>query len=72
MYYTNNGATQLIGNVLTSDWITPSLTPWTDLNSGFRMLHICESKQKLYPPIYFGTMENRTTPSRLHFCTSQC
>lgn len=43
IFYTNNGTVQNRDTALVSSWITPSLTPLTNLNSGFRMYEIDSS-----------------------------
>ncbi|GJE85857.1 sphingomyelin phosphodiesterase [Phanerochaete sordida] len=40
IFYTNNGTVQSRDTALTPSWITPSLTPLTNLNSGFRMYEV--------------------------------
>lgn len=37
IYYRNNGTNQTAGNAIASAWVGPSITPLTNLNSGFRM-----------------------------------
>ncbi|KAF9062914.1 sphingomyelin phosphodiesterase [Rhodocollybia butyracea] len=40
IFYANNGTVMNAENALTTAWITPSITPLTDLNSGFRVYEI--------------------------------
>ncbi|RAL59825.1 hypothetical protein DID88_000454 [Monilinia fructigena] len=40
LYYSNNGTVQDSSTALTTGWIGPSVTPLTNLNSGYRMYEI--------------------------------
>lgn len=40
VYYTNNGTNQTAGNAINNAWVGPSLTPLTDLNSGYRLYEV--------------------------------
>ncbi|KAF2162056.1 hypothetical protein M409DRAFT_69292 [Zasmidium cellare ATCC 36951] len=40
IYYANNGTNQSLNTALTPGWIGPSVTPLTNLNSGFRMYEV--------------------------------
>lgn len=40
IYYANNGTRQTSENALVPGWIGPSVTPLTNLNSGFRMYEV--------------------------------
>lgn len=40
VFYANNGTSQTSANALTNAWVGPSLTPLTNLNSGYRMYEI--------------------------------
>lgn len=40
IYYTNNGTNQTAENAIANAWVGPSLTPLTNLNSGYRMYEI--------------------------------
>lgn len=40
IYYANNGSDTSSANALTTGWIGPSVTPLTNLNSGFRMYEV--------------------------------
>ncbi|KAL8736504.1 MAG: hypothetical protein Q9166_000296 [cf. Caloplaca sp. 2 TL-2023] len=40
IYYANNGSDISSSNALTTGWIGPSVTPLTNLNSGFRMYEV--------------------------------
>ena len=49
IYYANNGTnrnnSQGINDALTPGWIGPSVTPLTNLNSGFRMYEVDTGEQ---------------------------
>ncbi|KAI9511896.1 Metallo-dependent phosphatase-like protein [Russula earlei] len=40
IYYTNNGTNQTAQTAITTSWIGPSVTPFTNLNSGFRVYEV--------------------------------
>ena len=40
IYYSKNGTVQTAANALTPGWIGPSVTPLTNLNSGFRLYEV--------------------------------
>lgn len=40
IYYANNGTVQNAANALNVGWIGPSVTPLTNLNSGYRMYEV--------------------------------
>ncbi|KAK5122844.1 hypothetical protein LTR85_003759 [Meristemomyces frigidus] len=40
IYYANNGTNQSLSTALNTGWIGPSVTPLTNLNSGFRMYEV--------------------------------
>lgn len=40
IYYNNNGTNQTAENAITNAWVGPSLTPLTNVNSGYRMYEI--------------------------------
>ncbi|PSS02476.1 Metallo-dependent phosphatase-like protein [Coniella lustricola] len=40
VYYANNGTNQTAGNALNNAWVGPSLTPLTNLNSGYRLYEV--------------------------------
>ncbi|CAK7206019.1 hypothetical protein SEUCBS139899_008802 [Sporothrix eucalyptigena] len=40
VYYRNNGTNQTADNAIASAWVGPSITPLTNLNSGFRMYEV--------------------------------
>ncbi|ROW08824.1 hypothetical protein VMCG_02745 [Cytospora schulzeri] len=40
VYYTNNGTNQSAENAIANAWVGPSITPLTNLNSGYRMYEI--------------------------------
>lgn len=48
IYYANNGTVQTSENALTLGWIGPSVTPLTNLNSGFRMYEVDTGSFEIY------------------------
>ena len=40
IYYSNNGTTRDLSHATNVGWIGPSLTPLTNVNSGFRMYEV--------------------------------
>ncbi|KAJ4357130.1 uncharacterized protein N0V89_001705 [Didymosphaeria variabile] len=48
IYYANNGTNQSAGNALTTGWIGPSVTPLTNLNSGFRLYEVDTGDFNIY------------------------
>ncbi|CAK7567951.1 MAG: hypothetical protein SEPTF4163_005929 [Sporothrix epigloea] len=40
VYYKNNGTNQTAENAIASAWVAPSITPLTNLNSGFRLYEV--------------------------------
>lgn len=40
IYYNNNGTSQTAENAIASAWVGPSLTPLTNVNSGYRMYEV--------------------------------
>ena len=48
IYYANNGTNQSSDNALTTGWICPSVTPLTNLNSGFRMYEVDTGSFEIY------------------------
>jgi hypothetical protein len=40
IYYSHNGTNQTAANALASAWVGPSITPLTNLNSGYRMYEV--------------------------------
>ncbi|OCK77892.1 hypothetical protein K432DRAFT_427684 [Lepidopterella palustris CBS 459.81] len=48
IYYANNGTAQTAGNALTAGWIGPSVTPLTNLNSGFRLYEVDTGSFDIY------------------------
>jgi hypothetical protein len=53
IYYSNNGTNQSAGNALTTGWIGPSITPLTNLNSGFRMYSVDTGDFNVYDAYTF-------------------
>ncbi|KAI4138975.1 MAG: hypothetical protein L6R39_006524 [Caloplaca ligustica] len=48
IYYANNGTVNSSANALTTGWIGPSVTPLTNLNSGFRMYEVDTASFDIY------------------------
>lgn len=48
IYYANNGTNQTAGNALSTGWIGPSVTPLTNLNSGFRLYEVDTGDFNIY------------------------
>ncbi|EME47574.1 hypothetical protein DOTSEDRAFT_146335, partial [Dothistroma septosporum NZE10] len=48
IYYANNGTTQSLDTALNTGWIGPSVTPLTNLNSGFRMYEVDTGSFDIY------------------------
>lgn len=48
IYYSNNGTVQSLDTALTPGWIGPSVTPLTNLNSGFRMYEVDTGSFDIY------------------------
>ena len=48
IYYANNGTVRNSANAQTSGWIGPSVTPLTNLNSGFRMYEVDTGSFDIY------------------------
>ena len=48
IYYSNNGTAQTSANALTPGWIGPSVTPLTNLNSGFRLYEVDTGSFEIY------------------------
>lgn len=53
IYYANNGTNQTAGNALSTGWIGPSVTPLTNLNSGFRMYEVDTGDFNIYEAYTF-------------------
>ena len=53
IYYANNGTSQTSANALVSGWIGPSVTPLTNLNSGFRMYEVDTGDFNIYEAYTF-------------------
>ena len=53
IYYANNGTVQNSSTALTSGWIGPSVTPLTNLNSGFRMYEVDTGSFDIYDAYTF-------------------
>ncbi|KAJ4365589.1 hypothetical protein N0V83_008209 [Neocucurbitaria cava] len=58
VYYANNGTSQTAGNALTSGWIGPSVTPLTNLNSGFRLYEVDTGDFNIYDAWTFTSPVN--------------
>lgn len=48
IYYANNGTVRTLDTALTPGWIGPSVTPLTNLNSGFRMYEVDTATFDIY------------------------
>ncbi|KAE9370014.1 hypothetical protein N431DRAFT_378070 [Stipitochalara longipes BDJ] len=53
IYYANNGTVKNSSTALTSGWIGPSVTPLTNLNSGFRMYEVDTGNFEVYEAYTF-------------------
>lgn len=53
IYYSNNGTTQNSSEALTTAWIGPSVTPLTNLNSGYRMYEVDLGDFQIYEAYTF-------------------
>lgn len=53
VYYANNGTAQNADNALTTGWIMPSITPLTNLNSGFRLYEVDTGDFNIYEAYTF-------------------
>jgi hypothetical protein len=62
IYYSNNATVQSANTALTTGWIGPSITPLTNLNSGYRMYDIDTSTFEIYNAYTF-TSDISLTPN---------
>lgn len=53
IYYANNATSQTAANALTPGWIGPSVTPLTNLNSGYRMYEVDTGSFDIYEAYTF-------------------
>ncbi|KAJ5115155.1 hypothetical protein NUU61_000914 [Penicillium alfredii] len=53
VYYANNGTTQNAKNALATGWVGPSVTPLTNMNSGFRMYEVDTGDFNIYEAYTF-------------------
>lgn len=53
VYYANNGTVRDATTALTTGWITPSITPLTNLNSAFRMYEVDTGDFNIYDAYTF-------------------
>ena len=53
IYYANNGTVQSLETALTPGWIGPSVTPLTNVNSGFRMYEVDTATFDVYDAYTF-------------------
>jgi hypothetical protein len=53
VYYANNGTVQNAANALSIGWIGPSVTPLTNLNSGFRVYEVDTGDFNIYEAYTF-------------------
>jgi hypothetical protein len=58
IYYANNGTVQNSSTALTSGWIGPSVTPLTNLNSGFRLYEVDSGNFEIYEAYTFYSNVN--------------
>jgi len=49
IYYANNGTNQSLSTALNTGWVGPSVTPLTNLNSGFRVYEVRTYSQHNLP-----------------------
>lgn len=55
VYYTNNGTNQSAESAILNAWVGPSLTPLTNLNSGYRMYEIDTGSFEIFDAYTFYT-----------------
>ena len=53
VYYANNGSVQNADTALTSGWVVPSVTPMTNMNSGFRLYEVDTGDFNVYEAYTF-------------------
>lgn len=53
IFYANNGTNQSAGNALTTAWVGPSITPLTNLNSGYRSYTVDTGNWEIYDAYTF-------------------
>jgi hypothetical protein len=53
IYYANNGTVQNTNTALATGWIGPSITPLTNLNSGFRLYEVDTGDFNIYEAYTF-------------------
>lgn len=53
IYFANNGTVQSADTALTTGWIGPSVTPLTNLNSGFRLYEVDTGDFNIYEAYTF-------------------
>jgi Calcineurin-like phosphoesterase len=61
IYYANNGTSQTAENALTTGWIGPSVTPLTNLNSGFRVYEVDTGSFDIYEAYTFYSDINKAS-----------
>ena len=62
IYYANNGTVQTAENALATGWIGPSVTPLTNLNSGYRMYEVDTGDFSIYEAYtYYSAVSSFTT-----------
>jgi hypothetical protein len=76
VYYANNGTTRNVSTALSTGWIGPSITPLTNLNSGFRLYEVDTGDFNIYEAYTFYSnvsafnVLNNTGPTfRLEYST---
>jgi hypothetical protein len=58
VYYANNGTDRSAGKALSTGWIGPSITPLTNLNSGFRLYEVDTGDFNIYDAWTFTSPVN--------------
>ncbi|KAH8888870.1 Metallo-dependent phosphatase [Thozetella sp. PMI_491] len=53
VYYNNNGTNQTANNAIASAWVGPSITPLTNLNSGYRMYEVDTGSWEIFDAYTF-------------------
>lgn len=53
VYYANNGSIQNADTALSTGWVAPSVTPLTNLNSGFRLYEVDTGDFNIYEAYTF-------------------
>lgn len=64
VYYANNGTVQNTNTALTTGWIGPSITPLTNMNSGFRLYEVDTGDFNVYEAYTFFSNVSEYTSLR--------